>query len=129
MQKCKNCSEELVGNFCSNCGQSIKLDRVSVNSIATPKDTLTSTLETTQKALLNVVYPNPTSDLVTIEWRSENEDVEIRVSDLLGKELYSCVHLKPTGSQSLSLPNDGIFLITIVSGNQINTSKIVKISP
>lgn len=35
MPKCKNCQSELLGDFCHNCGQSSKIERISFKQLST----------------------------------------------------------------------------------------------
>ncbi len=62
------------------------------------------------------LYPNPTSDKLTVESGNENESLEITISDLSGR-LFLATDLKLNGFSAdidLTLIN-GVYLITIVN--------------
>ncbi|HTE33052.1 MAG TPA: T9SS type A sorting domain-containing protein, partial [Chryseolinea sp.] len=77
------------------------------------------------------VYPNPTTEKVTIEVRSTDPAIEARLIHASGKELGSIIL---TGSDDIksgeftmtSLP-DGVYLIRINEGHHVFTKKISKI--
>lgn len=76
------------------------------------------------------VYPNPASDKVAIELPQETfsqfENVEIVVSDLLGKVIHQAPLTKNTYLWESSSMRNGVYLIMIRSGNtQVAAKKVV----
>jgi hypothetical protein len=78
------------------------------------------------------VYPNPVLDgECFIQFQSEmTDEFSIQVFDDLGRLVLQDYALVQEGSNQValhlnSLIADGVYFITITSGNQINTSRIV----
>lgn len=72
------------------------------------------------------VYPNPSSDIFNIQLHNSIEDVEISVSDITGKRIFS--NKKVTNGFELDLSNfsTGIYLLQVQSGSTIVTKKLMK---
>ena len=91
-------------------------------SVTSPEDGLT----------FSKIYPNPTKDIITIEYNaSNNEGLNFIISDAVGRELTNIKTNATVGKnlQHLSLnafPN-GVYFVTIKNGNNLNTTrKIIK---
>lgn len=75
------------------------------------------------------IYPNPVTDLLTIDWESDSSIKDIQIYTLDG----SSVHQSPTsnlrGKETINLSgfNAGTYLIRITSENSIGIRKFVKI--
>jgi VCBS repeat protein/type IX secretion system substrate protein len=68
------------------------------------------------------VYPNPSNGIISISSITSNID-EIKVIDMLGQTVYEA---KPnTENITLLIDNMGIYFISITSGKEISTKKIV----
>ena len=81
------------------------------------------------KELFNEInlYPNPTNDLITISFNSENIiNTELQVIDLLGKNLFNQSLTNSKTTISLKDYPQGIYLIRIINNRGIKTYKIVK---
>ncbi len=78
-----------------------------------------------QLNLVFTIYPNPTSDYISLSFEEEGEK-ELKILDLNGKLLYS---LKDTGKDAhldmRQLPN-GIYTLSILKGQRSFSKKIVK---
>lgn len=77
------------------------------------------------------IYPNPAKNEIKVKYRIEKtEDVEIRLFNVLGKEVYSRLekNLK-TEQQHLSINTsflrEGIYFLHISSGNRSSVTKVV----
>jgi len=69
------------------------------------------------------LYPNPTSDLLNLQFESEPlTKVHIRISNLLGQTIYSKTHA-PSALISLSMSDissmPGLYLIQVSSSDQV----------
>ncbi len=73
-----------------------------------------------------LIYPNPTSELLTIEL-SDFEDVRVSIIDLAGKVIYSN-HLMNNKTLSISLKNfeTGSYLLNVTKNGQTKVFKVVK---
>jgi len=75
------------------------------------------------------VYPNPTTDHINISFRSDvTNDRKIKITDLSGKIIYTRNELNnsPLVQLDISTYPKGIYIMEIVSNNNVFTSKIVK---
>jgi len=74
-----------------------------------------------------IIYPNPSSDMFTIEWPGEYKFERMEVVDLVGKtiltENMTNVYAKyVVNTQNIS---EGIYFVKLINGNKITTSKIM----
>ena len=79
------------------------------------------------------VYPNPTSDFLTVDFTSSiSKDVNMRIVDMNGKVLTETTELVLTGlnSKSIDVANyaNGLYMITLTDGNNVTrkTFNVVK---
>lgn len=73
------------------------------------------------------IFPNPTSGLLTINSTKLNKEVTIQVLDALGKVLLSQDYKEfSTTTLTTDLLPPGIYVIKLVSGEQVATKKFVK---
>ena len=77
------------------------------------------------------IYPNPTSALVMIQLAGveETSQVWLNVYDLSGKQLMSMdwsMHLNTNHAIDLSAYPAGLYLVQIMTGNEVITEKVVK---
>ncbi len=76
-------------------------------------------------SLMNV-YPNPASRLIVVGYQSsQNEKCELKIFDLLGKELFTCYITKQKKEIDVSQFENGIYFIQLTAGNQTIIQKIV----
>ena len=76
------------------------------------------------------MYPNPTDSDITIDFQIQNtEKLNIKVFNLLGKEVLSKQITKNDASLKVSNLNSGIYVIRITSlnGENSTTKRFVKI--
>ena len=78
-------------------------------------------------ALFNV-YPNPTNGNVNITI-SSNEDVQVSLFDIRGRQVYSEIHNNDSATFSKSIDfsavSSGIYMINVQSGDKKATKKLV----
>jgi hypothetical protein len=70
------------------------------------------------------MYPNPTTDEVTIKWGSI-ETVILRIFDMSGRQVLSLDKVNSGQTITTSTMPDGLYLIQIISGNNITTQKLI----
>ena len=71
-----------------------------------------------------LVYPNPAKDKLYI--RSENELTEVRISDILGKQVFLNSNVKSNRIEvDLSDFTKGVYLVSINSPNRKSTKKLI----
>jgi hypothetical protein len=78
------------------------------------------------------VYPNPTSQDITVGLElEESEKVEFTLYNLLGEAVYSEEVKEGAGTVnkqiSLSLLNDGAYILKVIAGTEIYHQKVVKL--
>ena len=73
-----------------------------------------------------IVYPNPAGESVTIYFTSPGQKkTEVKVFDMMGKEMYSDLLTTPKASLSLLPFPNGLYFIRVATGNRIVTKKLV----
>ena len=72
------------------------------------------------------LYPNPASDLITLEFNSQ-ETHTVEITSLNGQLLYNSRMEGPTHQIDLSSFQKGLYFITVRSRNYVRTEKIVKL--
>jgi hypothetical protein len=73
------------------------------------------------------VFPNPTSDVFTLALDGNHQKIRVEVFDFLGKPILKKEYLQSCSPQfSLSDNPAGIYLIRLISGDQLFISKIIK---
>lgn len=101
----------------NNCGADTLYDTVEV---------LILSLET-DKAHGFQLYPNPVNDILVAEWEHLNGETTYRISDVLGRNLYSET-LNATESKlvvPVSILNPGMYTLEINTGTDTITRKFV----
>lgn len=93
-------------------------------------DALAGLNEVKDNTKLNV-YPNPTSDVVTVSFEAENKNYEISLYDLSGRMVLSNNYSNLTGSQSITLPVSNVapgnYLISVsTDGVSYNQHVVIK---
>ena len=68
------------------------------------------------------IYPNPVSDILNINGRSEKYDIEIY--SLTGQKLYQEFNVSKI---DMSLYSNGIYIIKISDQNSTSTKRVIKI--
>lgn len=76
------------------------------------------------------VYPNPVSDHVNINLNDmKPADINVRISDVLGKTVYQQEFMNAAGILNFSIPvnnwNPGMYILNISSANINSTQKII----
>jgi hypothetical protein len=101
-------------------------DAIGVTVEITPVDGIDAP-EVIQEILLT---PNPTTGLTTLKVRfSETSDAQVRVMNLLGQQVYTFKETNVLDGEYLidiTGQPDGIYLISIHSGNEVKTMKLIK---
>ena len=67
------------------------------------------------------VYPNPTADVINLDYENILDDSELQIFDMTGRKVYSSIMSNDSAKKSISvgdLPN-GIYQVTISSDGQI----------
>lgn len=74
-----------------------------------------------------IVYPNPSTGKINLEWEKVNESIQVRMMDLKGKEIYSNEFSAGMESTVIDLTDrsTGIYLMEIRSGNLVKREKII----
>ena len=76
------------------------------------------------------VFPNPTSDTITLNWHNSNEEYSMKVLDMTGKLLFE--KTQKTTASDISLNIDvswlasGTYLVEVNDGDQTITKKFIK---
>ena len=102
---------------------------ISPENIDDPQD-ITSPIYNDTNKLKNIeifnVYPNPSSGVFTLSLKTENEQSDVYVIDILGIVIYRS-QLTGTGEQeiNLSMHPHGIYFVKVVSGDNMVIKKIV----
>ncbi|MBN1182623.1 MAG: T9SS type A sorting domain-containing protein [Bacteroidales bacterium] len=73
-----------------------------------------------------VIYPNPNNGSFTISGLSGNRFARIEITNLVGKLIYSKEFCSEIEIIDISNQPNGIYLVKIVSGNQVDTKQIIK---
>jgi hypothetical protein len=71
------------------------------------------------------VYPNPTTGIVNIQTKNNNEKVSINVYTLTGRNVY-CNPAFTGSIINLSGLNKGLYLVNIISGSNNTVIKLIK---
>ena len=73
------------------------------------------------------VYPNPFTDVININLTNTSENTSVKVTDQLGRVVFENQTNQPNEvSFNLSSLNAGVYIITVTSGNNHYTRKIIK---
>ncbi len=92
----------------------------------------TLALETIAKDTKTIqVYPNPTTNSLTVDYLlNDNATVVIRITNLQGQVIYEMKSEQSIGTQTntidISNEANGIYFLTLVSGTETQTVKIIK---
>ncbi|MFK7949827.1 MAG: T9SS type A sorting domain-containing protein [Saprospiraceae bacterium] len=91
-------------------------------------DNLKDNLKTKDKSSVqnNVVYPNPTNGNVTIELSSDWCDANIKIYDVQGKEIQHQQNVCKQVTFDMSDYPEGIYLVRILKGENIQNIKLLK---
>ncbi len=87
---------------------------VALNALSTPTNTLTETIK---------LYPNPSSSIVRI---SNAEQVDVQVTDLLGKVVLNLKNVTDQTDINVSALQNGVYLFTVKNETVNQTIKFVK---
>lgn len=93
--------------------------------------TTPTSISETQLGKILSVFPNPASEIITIEFAAySTEESEFTISDLRGKKILSTsVSMTPNIIQiDISEWENGIYFLTVQSGNNFTTHKICKVN-
>ena len=93
----------------------------------TIKYNLVSGINDLQSEMTVSVYPNPSSDVFTVSSSqfTQNTKNELKVYDVLGKEIYSAVPQSSIFNLQSSIWQPGIYFLRVVNGNHIFESKLI----
>ena len=74
------------------------------------------------------ISPNPSSGIFYLKWFNENNNYQIKITDVLGNEIFE-KQIKNKGEQSrkidLSGHSKGVYNLSIISENHTSTSKVL----
>lgn len=91
------------------------------------KDVL-STKKITKTPLFKI-YPNPTSENITINFKAVKDDYSITIYDLLGKSILSKKYTNLSGKQNITVPiselNKGTYLMSISNTKESYNKRII----
>jgi len=102
----------------------------TLQSVSCPASTLAN-----QTALLDktgiTIYPNPTKNSITLNYTLENSSmVNLRITTIQGQIIYESNTNKSNGFQTdiidLSTQSNGMYFLTVTSGNTTFSTKVVK---
>jgi hypothetical protein len=106
-------------------GNNFYLDRINFSAIP-------ATVNTVMKENLDVaVVPNPTNgDAYVIIRDADNATAKIVVTDITGKAVYTTTQQLTGKETNIEIPRSvisvkGVYLIQTLTGNQVNTQKLV----
>ncbi len=74
------------------------------------------------------IYPNPASDILTLEWKNFlNEKIELRIYDLFGKKISEFTIQSSPGKYQLDISQlkDGIYFMMIQNGQHLTHHQFV----
>jgi hypothetical protein len=77
------------------------------------------------------LYPNPTSNNFNIQWNSlSNERVQIRITDIAGKVIYSNAHTVNEGMNLIEIDSQtwssGYYMVELNVNDVVGRMKLVK---
>jgi len=76
---------------------------------------------------LNVsIYPNPTSDFITISSTDVMSEIHLNITDMNGKVLNEAILTNREFQIDLSQFTNGVYLLNLIDKNFSNTFKIIK---
>ena len=85
--------------------------------------------DTSYEAVTVSIYPNPTREQISVNFRSTNNETKrIEVVDLMGRIYHQIETNKPTNKLNLITLKKGIYLIRIfgLDGSNLGTYKVIK---
>ncbi len=71
------------------------------------------------------IYPNPTSDIITVEGNLLNEEIQLQLTDVLGKEIKTGMLTNTKATIDVTDVQEGIYFLTLQTSNAIATKKII----
>lgn len=72
------------------------------------------------------VYPNPANQSVVISWQfAENEKIELKILDVMGKEIYSLHEITSNFKLQTSNLANGIYIVQLTTENKIFAQKLI----
>ncbi len=103
-------SKWIGGNYVSGCGNTTGIIESKINN-----ETLN-------------IYPNPTTNQITIEFNTSQQNALIEVRNVLGEILYSEKLKSNTLSQSINVSefSNGVYFVTLQNDKQKIVSKFIK---
>ncbi|WP_298903139.1 S8/S53 family peptidase [uncultured Psychroserpens sp.] len=72
------------------------------------------------------VFPNPASDVLTIQIPSGNENTILRIYDILGKQVLEKQMSESSSPLDVSSMSSGVYMMLFESGNASKTVKLIK---
>ena len=96
-----------------------------------PCSTITTSIKNNDRsitALIQTLYPQPAENKVTIKFYALENNVDLFLYDISGKQLYNKTEIISDGLVDVDLAGiaSGIYFIKVVSKNKTETRKIVK---
>lgn len=122
-------AKAVMGNFTINSSNSNASDMVVAKVIS--MNNFVGLSEAQNQNTDFTVYPNPSSEYVTVNYNRilKSEQVEIKILNVLGSEVYSSMEANYTGSFSKSINlhhlSKGIYFVNFCTSRGKETAKIV----
>jgi hypothetical protein len=106
----------------------------NVNNFTLNENTLCSNYSSTNDFVFNeneiYIYPNPVSDIINLEFQSNNEIIEIEIVNLLGQKVLEKIIKTENGENNITLEvkeiPSGVYLLHMRNNNNFFTKKIIK---
>lgn len=73
-----------------------------------------------------ICYPNPTSNYITIVRKESLNEAKLIITDIFGRTVYTESNINLQYVVNMTEFSSGIYIITLVCGNTINTQKLIK---
>ncbi len=120
-----------LGSFPNNCGgvvqmrYFIRLDGVELDSFDVKVTSMLSTPVQEKEVIDMTAYPNPANNVVTVNTTGVDGEVEVKITDILGKVVYN-ESVSAVKKIDVSDYKNGVYLISVSeNGKAIRTRRIV----
>jgi hypothetical protein len=120
----------LTGSTVENFNQDLWLVKLDSNGMLLPDTVNTGTFEVSNERFEMQLYPNPASEQTVVQYNipSEQNEAELTISDVQGRILRTekLSPLKHTHALGVSEWAAGVYFITLKSGEDLITKKLLK---
>ncbi|MBL7912623.1 MAG: glycoside hydrolase family 9 protein [Bacteroidia bacterium] len=99
--------------------------------IAAPCNTITTALKNNESAvsgLIQTIYPQPAENKMTVKFYNSENNVDLFLYDVSGKQLLSRNEAVVNGLVEVDLSNiaNGVYFLKVISKNKTETRKVIK---